>query len=88
MFMHVLSFVINQGDMWIAAATVRPTNRALFAAGARLIHLVATPLVLVSLAVLPSISEFHSQGRRTDLMRMLRAWRLWRECRLFAALFC
>lgn len=71
MVMHSLSFVVSQGDLWIAAKFCDAENVALFAAARRLTLLVVTPQALANLAVLPIVASLFAQGRIPELQNIL-----------------
>ena len=71
MLMHLLSFLLAQGDLWIAAKYCSIEDRAIFAAARRLTLLVTTPQAMANLAVLPTVAVLFSQGKIMELQNIL-----------------
>jgi O-antigen/teichoic acid export membrane protein len=68
---NLLSWVIGQGDVWIAGTTCSPEDLALYAAARRLMLIVMTPLLLANLASLPAIAELLAQRKHVELQQLL-----------------
>lgn len=66
-------FVLTQADVWILGAFRSQEEVALYGAAARLVFLVAMPLLVVNAVVPPLISEMHATQGRQSLQRMLRS---------------
>jgi O-antigen/teichoic acid export membrane protein len=69
----VTLFVLTQADVWILGAFRSQEEVALYGAAARLVFLVAMPLLVVNAVVPPLISEMYASQGRESLQRMLRS---------------
>ena len=69
----VTLFVLTQADVWVLGAFRSQEEVALYGAAARLVFLVAMPLLVVNAVVPPLISEMHASQGRESLQRMLRS---------------
>jgi O-antigen/teichoic acid export membrane protein len=65
--------ILTQADLWILGAFRSQEEVAIYGAAARVVFLLAMPLLVVNLVVMPLIAEMYAQGRRTELERTLRA---------------
>lgn len=66
-------FALTQADLWILGAFRPQEEVAIYGAAAKLVILVAMPLVIVNAVVPPLIAEMYAQGRKRELERVLRA---------------
>lgn len=64
---------LTQADLWILGAFRSQEEVAVYGAAARMVLLVAVPLLIVNAIVPPLIAEMHVQGRRQELERIVRA---------------
>ena len=65
--------ILTQADLWILGAFRPQEDVAIYGAAARVVFLLAMPLLVVNLVVMPLIAEMYAQGRRAELERTLRA---------------
>lgn len=65
-------FALAQADVWIVGIFRGQEDVAVYGAAARLVALVAVPLLVFNAFVPPVVAEMHAQGRREELERMLR----------------
>lgn len=65
--------VLTQADLWILARYRPHTEVAIYGAAARLVLIMFMPLLIVSAALSPIITEMHTQKRIVHLERVLRA---------------
>jgi O-antigen/teichoic acid export membrane protein len=73
LLMNVTLFALGQADVWIVGAFLGQEDVAVYGAAARLVALVAIPLLVFNAFVPPMVAEMHAQGRRGELERMLRS---------------
>lgn len=67
-------YLLGSGvDLWVLGAFRPDQDVALYGSAARLVVLVATPLVIFSGVIPPLVAELHAQGRIRQLERALRA---------------
>jgi O-antigen/teichoic acid export membrane protein len=72
--MTAASFLVATGvDFWILGAVRGARDVSIYGAAARLVWIVATPLIVVQQVVPPIIAELHARGARRQLERSLRA---------------
>jgi len=65
-------FAVTQADLWIMGAFRPQDEVAVYGAAARMVILVATPLMIVNSVVPPLIAQMYAQGRRGELECALR----------------
>jgi O-antigen/teichoic acid export membrane protein len=70
---HLTLFVLTQTDIWILGALGSQEEVAVYGAAARIVLLVAMPLLIMNAVVPPLISEMYFKGRLRELERVLRA---------------
>jgi O-antigen/teichoic acid export membrane protein len=70
---NVTLFALAQADVWIVGAFRSQEDVAVYGAAARLVTLVAIPLLVFNAFVPPMVAEMHAQGRREELERVLRS---------------
>jgi O-antigen/teichoic acid export membrane protein len=68
------TFVLQSADIWIIGALRSQEEVAVYAAAARLVVLIAMPLLVVNLVLPPLIAEMYTQGKTTRLERTLRTF--------------
>lgn len=66
-------FVLTHADIWIVGAYLPQEDVAVYGAAARMVNLVAMPLMIVNAVVPPLIAEMYSRGDTERLERALRA---------------
>ncbi len=64
---------ITQADLWVLAAFRPQDEVAIYGAAARVVLLVALPLLVVNAVVPPLIAEMHAQGKTRQLERAIRS---------------
>jgi O-antigen/teichoic acid export membrane protein len=72
MMISLVDFVLNQADIWILGALRPHEEVAIYGAAARLVALVAAPLLIVNAVIPPIIAEAYAQGKKTELEWVLR----------------
>jgi len=73
MLLTSLTFlVLTQADLWIVGALRSQQEVAVYGAAARLVLLVAMPLMIANAVVPPLVAEMHAQGNTEQLERSLR----------------
>lgn len=65
-------FLLSPADIWILGVATVESQVAGYAAAARLVRLVMTPLILVNYVVSPMIARLYAQGEKERLHRTLR----------------
>lgn len=70
---NVTLFALAQADVWIVGAFRGQEEVAIYGAAARLVALVAIPLLVFNAFVPPMVAEMHAQGRLEELEHMLRS---------------
>lgn len=68
----ILLFVLLQVDLWIVGAFCSDTDTALYGAAARLMILVALPLMLVNAVMQPKVAAAHACGEIKSIEPVLR----------------
>jgi O-antigen/teichoic acid export membrane protein len=68
------AFVMQSADIWILGALRSEEGVAVYAAAARLVALVAMPLLIVNLVLPPMVAEMYAQGKTDKLERVLRTF--------------
>lgn len=71
-FSDILLFVLLQVDLWIVGAFCSDTDTALYGVAARLVILVALPLMLVNAVIQPKVAAAHARGELKSIEPMLR----------------
>jgi O-antigen/teichoic acid export membrane protein len=71
-FSDILLFVLLQVDLWIVGAFCSDTDTALYGAAARLMILVALPLMLVNAVIQPKVAAAHARGEIKNIEPVLR----------------
>ncbi len=75
LLISLTSFVLlSAADLWILGIFRPPEEVALYGAAARLLTLVAMPLLITNLVLPPIIAEMYAQGRTGALERTLRSF--------------
>jgi len=70
---NMLLFILTQADLWILGI-FRPSEEvAIYGAAARLVAVVAMPLIVANAVLPPIIAEMYAQGRKRELQQALRA---------------
>jgi O-antigen/teichoic acid export membrane protein len=69
---NITIYCLTQAGLWIVGAFRPSSDVALYGASARLVQLVAMPLLIVNAVVPPFIAELYSQGRKKELEKALR----------------
>ena len=64
---QLFAFASSQGDLWVMAAIVSASQLSLFAAGFRLVTVIAMPLLALQLTLTPVVAELHATGRMDAL---------------------
>jgi len=70
---HACTFVVLQGDIWIAYLTLDDASIALLGAARRLASIAAVPSFLSNLAVMPMIPDLRARNQPQHLEHALRA---------------
>ena len=65
-------FLLTQGDLWIVGAFCPQSDVAIYGAAARLVQLVAMPIMIVSAVLPPIIADLYSRGELVRLEKVLR----------------
>jgi O-antigen/teichoic acid export membrane protein len=68
----LLAHALMQADIWILGAFGTETELGIYGMTARLVRLVAIPLMIVNLLVPPFVAELFFTGKREQLQRVLR----------------
>lgn len=68
----IVLFAFTQADLWMVGAFLPQDEVALYGAAARMVLLVAMPIVIVDAVAQPLIAEMYAQGKRRELERILR----------------
>jgi O-antigen/teichoic acid export membrane protein len=71
---ELTTFVLQSSDIWILGALRSKEEVAVYAAAARLVALVAMPLLMVNLVLPPVIAELYAQGKTVKLERTIRTF--------------
>jgi O-antigen/teichoic acid export membrane protein len=71
---ELTTFVLQSSDIWILGALRSKEEVAVYAAAARLVALVAMPLLMVNLVLPPIIAELYAQGKTVKLERTIRTF--------------
>jgi len=71
---ELTAFVLQSSDIWILGALRSQEEVALYSAAARLVALVAMPLLMVNLVLPPIIAELYAQGKTSKLERTIRTF--------------
>jgi O-antigen/teichoic acid export membrane protein len=67
-------FLLSAADLWILAYFRSDADVAVYGAAARLVALIAMPLLLTNLVLPPIIAEMYAQGRTAELEGTLRSF--------------
>ena len=70
---NLLSAALVSADLWVLGAFGTQEEVAVYGAAARLMNVVAMPLMMVNAVVPPFIAGMYAQGRRAGLERLLRS---------------
>ena len=76
MVMSLATLVTTQADLWIAGAYLEKAEVAAYGVASRLVQMVLLPLLVVNAVIAPVVAQFHTQGRKQELERMLGAFAL------------
>ena len=72
LFSNLMSQGLLQADMWILGALGTEEQLAVYGFAARLVRVVAIPLMIVNMVVPPFVAEMYFAGDRERLVRVLR----------------
>lgn len=65
-------FAIAQADIWVLGTFRSQEEVAIYGAAARVVLLVAMPILIVNAIISPPIAEMYAQGRKRELERLVR----------------
>lgn len=69
---YLFLFVLSQADIWILAMFRPQEEVAIYGAAAKLVLLIAMPLMVVNAVVPPIMARFYAQGKKQQLEKVLR----------------
>ena len=70
--LHLLTFVVNQLDIWIGEALLPPNELGVYGVAKRCMLLAAMPVQMAMLTIAGTIPRLHAQGRRRELQDLMR----------------
>ncbi len=74
MIMSLATLVTTQADLWVAGSLLDKSDVAAYGIASRLVQLVLMPLLVVNAIMAPVIAQFHAEGARARLQRVLGAY--------------